>query len=114
LLRIGLCEVAEPQDRTDLQALEAAYDACAREARELVSGLGEALGVWRAEPGSWSVAERLDHLATANRVYLGAMRPAAERAVRDGPADVDDQPGRDSSAACSSARSSRPCALVAA
>jgi hypothetical protein len=30
------------------------------------------------------VAECLDHLATANRVYLLAMRPAAERARRRG------------------------------
>ena len=33
---------------------------------------------------SWSVAECLDHLATANRVYLAAMRPSAERALRNG------------------------------
>jgi hypothetical protein len=74
----------EPDDRGDLQALEAALAACTGEARAVVSGLSEALGGWRAEPGSWSVAECLDHLATANRVYLGAMRPAAERAARAG------------------------------
>jgi DinB superfamily len=68
-----------------------ALDAAERDARALVSGLTETLGTWRAEPGSWSVAECLDHLATANRVYLAAMQPSAERArsrgrVRRGPA----------------------------
>lgn len=75
----------------ELQMLADALDAAERDARALVSGLTETLGTWRAEPGSWSVAECLDHLATANRVYLAAMQPSAERArsrgrVRRGPA----------------------------
>ena len=78
----------------DLQKLEAALDAAERDARALMSGLTEPLGTWRADPGSWSVAECLDHLATANRVYVAAMQPSAERARsrgrrRRGPA----QPG---------------------
>jgi hypothetical protein len=68
----------------DLQMLEEALDASERDARVLVSGLTDTLGAWRAEPGSWSVAECLDHLATANRVYLAAMRPAADRALSEG------------------------------
>jgi len=81
-------------DRRDIEALEDAYDAADRDARALVAGLSEELGAWRADPGSWSVAECLDHLATANRVYVRAMQPAAERALenrrrRRGPA----QPG---------------------
>jgi hypothetical protein len=67
----------------DLQQLEDALTAADRDARALVSGLTEALGGWRAEAGSWSVAECLDHLGTAHRVYLGAMQPAAARARRD-------------------------------
>lgn len=78
----------------DLQRLEDALDAAERDARTLVAGLTEARGAWRAEAGSWSVAECLDHLATANRVYLNAMGPPAARAQsrrrqRRGPA----QPG---------------------
>jgi hypothetical protein len=42
------------------------------------------MGEWRAQPGSWSVAECLDHLATGNRVYLAAMEPAAARARQRG------------------------------
>ena len=38
----------------------------------------------RADAASWSVAECLDDLGTANRVYLGAMQPFAARALRDG------------------------------
>jgi DinB superfamily len=68
----------------DLQKLDDALDAAERDARALVAGLTEALGAWRAEAGSWSVAECLDHLGTANRVYLAAMQPPAARARSEG------------------------------
>jgi DinB superfamily len=68
----------------ELQKLEEALDAAERDARALVDGLTEARGAWRADAGSWSVAECLDHLATANRVYLDAMRPSAARALQAG------------------------------
>jgi DinB superfamily len=68
----------------ELQKLEEALDAAERDARALVDGLTEARGAWRADAGSWSVAECLDHLATANRVYLDAMRPSAARALQSG------------------------------
>lgn len=75
----------------DIQHLEDELDAVERDAQALVAGLTEQLGAWRAEPGSWNVAECLDHLATANRVYLRAMGEAAVRArtrrrLRRGPA----------------------------
>jgi hypothetical protein len=68
----------------ELQRLEDALDAAERDARALVEGLTEAAGAWRPEPGSWSVAECLDHLATANRVYLRAMEPPAAQALSTG------------------------------
>jgi DinB family protein len=68
----------------DIVALVDAYDAAERDARALVADLPADLGVWRAHPGSWSVAQCLDHLATGNRVYIDAMRPAAERALAEG------------------------------
>ena len=64
----------------DIQRLEDQLDAAERDADALVAGVSEAIGTWRAAPGSWSMAECLDHLATANRVYLEAMREAATRA----------------------------------
>ena len=75
----------------DIRLLEDQLEAAARDARAVVEGLTEEQGTWFASPGSWSVAHCLDHLATANRVYLGAMRPAAARAreqrrTRRGPA----------------------------
>ena len=75
----------------DILALEDALNAAERDARALLDGLTEDRGAWRAEPGSWTVAECLDHLATANRVYLDAMRPPGARALaqrrsRRGPA----------------------------
>jgi hypothetical protein len=71
-------------DRADIEALEAAFDAAENDARALVSGLDAEAGRSQPEPGSWSVAECLDHLATSNRTYLAAMRPPAEAALRTG------------------------------
>jgi hypothetical protein len=75
----------------DIQDLEDQLAAAERDAQALVHGLTEEQGAWRAESGAWSVAECLDHLATANRVYLQAMSGAAVRArasgrLRRGPA----------------------------
>jgi hypothetical protein len=39
---------------------------------------------WRPGPGKWSVAECLDHLATATTLMLGKVRPALERARVEG------------------------------
>jgi hypothetical protein len=71
-------------DPPDIVALEDAFDAAERDAHALVTGLTEELGAWRAPPGSWSVSECIDHLATANRVYLHAMQGAADRALSQG------------------------------
>lgn len=68
----------------DLLNLCDALDASERDAIALVQGLTTAQGAWRAEPGSWSVAECLDHLATANRVYLAAMERSAAHALGKG------------------------------
>lgn len=70
--------------RPEIAALEDAFDAIARDARALVDGLTETSGAWRSDGSSWSVAECLDHLAIANRVYLRAMQPVAERALMQG------------------------------
>jgi len=68
----------------DIGRLLDELDAAERDAHALVAGLSEDQGTWRAEAGSWSVAECLDHLATANRVYVGAMREPAEQALQRG------------------------------
>ncbi len=68
----------------DIRSLEDQLDAAEQDARRLVAGLTEQQGAWRVEPGSWSVAECLDHLATANRVYLRAMNEPAVRARKNG------------------------------
>jgi len=75
----------------ELRGLIAELDAAQADAAALVQGLDAAGGAWRREPGTWSIAECLDHLATANRVYLRVMQPAADRArergkLRRGPA----------------------------
>jgi hypothetical protein len=73
--------VSEPADIAELQGQLAAAE---RDAEALVAGMSEELGQGRVEPGSWSVSECLDHLATANRVYLSALREAANRARSGG------------------------------
>jgi len=68
----------------DIESLERQLDDAERDARTILEGLDDAMGGWRPAPGSWSVAECLDHLATANRVYLEAMRAPAEEALAHG------------------------------
>lgn len=74
----------DASDPEDIVTLEEALNAAERDALALVAGLTKEQGDWRAEPSSWSVAECLDHLATANRVYLRAMEPSADRALEQG------------------------------
>lgn len=69
---------------SDIQVLDDALNAAERDARALVAGLSAEQGSWRASPGSWSVAECLDHLATANRVYLDAMKRPGDQAIQQG------------------------------
>ena len=68
----------------DIKDLLEQLDSADRDAEALVAGLTETQAAWRAAPDSWSVAECLDHLATANRVYLRAMEAPAIRARADG------------------------------
>src|SRR5262245_26199610 len=74
----------DSQMPADIFALHEAYAAIEHDAHSLAAGLSSACAEWRAEPSSWSVAECIDHLATANRVYLAAMRPVAEAALASG------------------------------
>ncbi len=69
---------------SDIKDMEDQLDAAERDAQALVADLDEERGGWRVEAGSWSVAECLDHLATANRVYLQAMKEPAIRAREQG------------------------------
>lgn len=68
----------------DIRALLDQLDAVERDAKALVAGLSEELGTTQPAPGSWSVAECLDHLATANRVYLRSFLAPANRAKESG------------------------------
>lgn len=70
-----------PADIAELHAQLAANE---RDAQALVAGLSAEQGAWRPAAGSWSVAECLDHLANANRVYLDAMQEPAREARRRG------------------------------
>lgn len=67
----------------ELDALDQVLTANGHDARALAAGLSETDALWRPDPTSWNVAECIDHLATANRVYLVAMEPPAARALAD-------------------------------
>jgi hypothetical protein len=71
-------------DHADIDDLGRALDAIDQDARALISGLTPEQGLWRPAPGSWTVSECLDHLATANRVYVDAMEDAAAPALQRG------------------------------
>jgi DinB family protein len=68
----------------DIQDLKDQLDAAKRDATALVGDLTEERGGWRADTGSWSVAECLDHLVVTNRAYLHAMKEPAIRAREQG------------------------------
>src|SRR5690349_7135095 len=68
----------------DIRAFLDQLDAVSHDADALAAGLSEAAGTWRAEAGSWTVAECLDHLAITNRVYLDSMEEPARRAREQG------------------------------
>jgi hypothetical protein len=68
----------------EIERLSRELDDNERDARAIVDGLTEAQGTARHAPDAWSVAECLDHLATANRVYLDAMRQPAAAALAAG------------------------------
>jgi len=68
----------------DIKKLEDELDAAESDAQALIAGLSEAHAAWRAQPGSWSVAQCLDHLGITNRAYLAAMGGPAIRARQHG------------------------------
>lgn len=61
-------------------ALRAEFEAAGADARELLAGIGDAAFNWRRAPGTWSMAECLDHLNITGRKYLRAL----DRAIEDG------------------------------
>ena len=69
-----------PQSPADIKNLHNQLDAAQRDAVALAEDLAEERAAWRADAGSWSVAQCLDHLAVTNGVYLGAMKEPAIRA----------------------------------
>jgi hypothetical protein len=68
----------------DLEDLRQQLDAAEREAAALVEDLDDERLNWRPSPAAWSVAQCLDHLSAASRVYLDAMEEAAAAARRRG------------------------------
>ena len=64
----------------DIRDLHQQLDAAEHDAALIVEGLSPEQGVTRPAPGRWCISECLDHLATANRVYLQALREPVPRA----------------------------------
>ena len=53
-------------------------------ARDLCAGLSHDAFVWRRAPGSWSVAECLDHLNATNRLYVDVIDGGVRQARSSG------------------------------
>lgn len=70
-----------PEDLREIQAQLAASD---HEAQVLLRDLDEEQLNWRPDERSWSIAQCLDHLNVANRLYLAPMLYAIEEARRKG------------------------------
>jgi hypothetical protein len=68
----------------DIQTFYDQLDAAGTDAKVVVAGLSEEQGAWRPAPGSWGVAECLEHMAVSNQVYLEAMDKAASLARKAG------------------------------
>ena len=63
-----------------IAALRAEFEAARADARDLLAGIDDRSFNWRRAPGTWSMAECLDHLNLTGRKYLRAL----DRAIEDG------------------------------
>jgi hypothetical protein len=63
-----------------IACLRAEFEAAAADARDLLQGVGDPAFNWRRAPGTWSMAECLDHLNLTGRKYLRAL----DRAIEEG------------------------------
>jgi hypothetical protein len=68
----------------DLEDVLRQLDAAEREAAALIQDLDDERINWRPHPAAWSIAQCLDHLSAASRVYLAPMEEAAAAARRRG------------------------------
>lgn len=68
----------------DLREIQAQLEANDHRAQALLRDLGEEQLNWRPDERSWSIAQCLDHLNVANRVYAAPMLQAIEEARRKG------------------------------
>lgn len=68
----------------DVQAIARGLGANDQRCRDLVHGLSDEQLNWRPDERSWSIAQCLDHLNVANRIYLAPMLAGIEAARRKG------------------------------
>jgi hypothetical protein len=64
----------------DIQSILDQLDAADRDAHALIDGLTDDHAGRQPQPGSWSVAQCLEHLALTSHAYLGAMESSVARA----------------------------------
>ncbi len=63
-----------------LAALHAEFEAARADAQALLDGIDDGAFNWRRVPGTWSMAECVDHLNITGRKYLRAL----DRAIEEG------------------------------
>jgi hypothetical protein len=68
----------------EIEAFRQQFEQISAEADALASPLTDDQFVWQPSPGSWSIAQCLDHLNSAAREYLPALDEAIADAIRRG------------------------------
>lgn len=68
----------------DLRALLTELDTVDHDLKALTSDLADSVATRRPGTGGWCVTECIGHLATANELYITAMRGPAQRALDGG------------------------------
>jgi hypothetical protein len=68
----------------EIDAFRAQFERLSSDADALVAPLSEAQFSWRPAPGSWSVAECLEHLNVSARLYLPKLDEGIADAIRRG------------------------------
>jgi hypothetical protein len=81
ILAAGSEPASLPHDLVDVLRQ---LDAAEREAAALIQDLDDERINWRPHSAVWSIAQCLDHLSAASRVYLAAMEEAVAAARRRG------------------------------
>ena len=73
-----------PALTSEIEAFRTQFEQLSAQADALVTPLSDAQFIWQPAPGSWSVAECVEHLNVTARLYLPKLDEAIADAIRRG------------------------------